>query len=216
MYISDKNMTDLENQSINLDELNEPTNLHDIIVNSNNLSTNCDNNKTVIHHSCFNKISSKNNNNNNQSIPQCPNALIYTLITVITTKPSLLDDESKSKVVHYFKSNKISAKGLVSLEYLKTLNTSRTKTLTWIKYEKLLCWLIKEKIYQPSTMANEVLYVVKSELEPAIASNFCSVINSCVKYCREVSNGQFEEEEEKWCEIIDWISWFLGTNDDCF
>lgn len=210
-------MTDSENQLINLEELNEPTNLHDIIVKSNNLSTNCDNNKTVIHHSCFSRSNNNNNiDNSNHPIPQCPNSLIYTLISVISTKPNLLDDESKSKVVHYFKSNKISAKELVHLEYLKILNTSHTKTLTWIKYEKLLSWLIKEKIYQPSTMANEVLFVVKSELEPAIASNFCSVISSCVKYCREVSNGQFEEEEEKWCEIIDWISWFLGANDDCF
>lgn len=202
-------MTNLEDV-LDFEKLNEPKNLHDIIEKSKNLTTKCDQNKTVIHLLCFER------SKDDQIVPQCPNSLIYLLTKVIATKPSLLDDDAKARVVRYFKDNNILAKGLVYLEYLKILSSSQTKNMTWIKYEMLLSQLIKEKVYQPSTMANEVLSVVKSELDADIASNFCSVMNSCVKYCREVSNEHLEEEEEKWCEIIDWMSWFLATNDDHF
>lgn len=202
-------MNDLKD-ILDFNELKEPRNLYEIIEKSKNLTSKCDQNKTVIHRLCF------DDGNNDQIIPLCPNALLYILIKVIAIKPSLLDDDTKTKVVHYFKDNNIRAKGLVYSEYLAILSTSKTKSMSWIKYETLLSRLIKEKIYQPSTMANEVLSVVKSEMDADIACNFCPVINSCVKYCREVSYGCLEEEEEKWCEIIDWISWFLATNDDNF
>lgn len=187
-----------------------PAMLSSLIEKSFNNTMNCDKNETVIHSKCLIK------SDDNQVSAQCPNALIYLLIKALAIKPDLLEDKAKDKVVKYYKDKKITARGLVYLEYLKILNTAQSKTLTWLKYETLLSHLIRERIYDPSTMANEVLSVVKCELPRDIAIKFCSVIDSCVKHCREATKGKFEEEEEKWCEIIEWISWFLASSEDDF
>ena len=85
--------------------------------------------------------------------------------------------------------------------------------MIWIKYESLLVHLIKELIYEPKTMANEVLHMVKNEFsDPKVASKFSPVLSSCARVCREINNKHAldEEIEEKWSEIIEWMGWFMS------
>jgi len=144
----------------------------------------------------------------------CPQSLIVMIVKVIAKKPNLFDDSIKEGLLDYFKTNKVSAKGLISLSVLQNLHKADSQLLTWIKYEILLIHLIKERIYEPKTMANEILALTKSDLPSNVATKFSSVLQSCLKYCREVNKGRMdEEEEEKWTEIIDWMSWFICDED---
>lgn len=190
-----------------LDKIKEPSQLQDVIKQAKSLETKCDKNASVIHENCFDA---------DLLVPQCPKALINLIIKTIASRPSLVDDNVKFQISDYFKTNNIKAQGLVSQDILTTLYSgSESQLITWVKYEAILSHLIREFIYEPKTMASEVLQTVKNELDPRVAAKFSSVLNECVKFCREINNRHAfdEEEEEKWCEIIDWMSWFL-VNDD--
>lgn len=193
-------------------EITESSNLSHYFRESKNNNTNCNDNKSANHHDCIVK-----ENDLELPRPQCPNSFIYILMRVLASQPKLLDDSARDAVASYFRSNKIKAEGLVTTENLSLLDQSKSQLMTWLKYEILLTHLIKEQIYEPKTMANETLVTVKSELGPRIASKFSSVLSSCVKHCRESNRHNADEEEkEKWCEIIDWMSWFIVTDEDSF
>lgn len=213
-----------------IDKIHEPQDLLCILKEAKCDSQECDNNKTFIHNRCieFKQLSDQNcnthgdNNDANQRkinllpIPHCQDALVYIIIEVIAQSPKLIDDDAKQNFAHYYKTNNVEARRLVLPEYLSLLSTANSQLLAWLKYETLLIHLIKEQIYAPKTFANEILAIVKNELKPNIAAKFSSVVSACVKYCREANKGknEDEEEEEKWCEIIDWMSWFMSTDDD--
>lgn len=193
-------------------ELTESSNLSIYIREFKNSNSKCNDNKTTNHHDCIVK-----ENDAELPKPQCPVSFIHILMKVLASQPKLLDDSARDAVVFYFRSNKIKAEGLVTVENLSLLNQSKSQLMTWLKYELLLIQLIKEQIYEPKTMANETLVIVKSELGTQIASKFSSVLNTCVKHCRESNRHNVdEEEEEKWCEIIDWMSWFIVSDEDSF
>lgn len=201
-------MTDVDEL---IGRLNDAKELIDIIERyKKNTSADCDgivdNSKRQNHLAHIEEIS-----------PLCPDSIISLLIRVIATKPNLIDDDVKAKVVGCFKDKNVKISKLISIENLTNLHKSGSQLISWIKYESLLNHLIKERIYESSTMANEVLSIVKDELNPAIACKLASVIEGCVKQCRESSKGNDDEElEEKWCEIIDWMSWFLASREDDF
>lgn len=137
--------------------------------------------------------------------------LISIAIEVLSLQPNLFDEVALKTLIDYFKGCQTLAQGLITIEIVTKLHSSKSQTLTWIKYENLLRSFIKEHIYKPKTMVNELLELSKNELDPTLASRFSSVINGCVKYCRESQNHNAEgEEEEKWSEIVEWMSWFLG------
>lgn len=146
-----------------------------------------------------------------------PESIVVLLIKVIGAKPNLVDDDVKAKLVKCFKYKNVKIKKMISIENLLILHKSGSQIISWIKYEYLLNHLIKEQIYEPEALASEVLSLVKDELNPAIACKLASVIEGCVKTCRETSKAKGDDEmEEKWCEIIDWMSWFLASKDDDF
>ena len=153
------------------------------------------------------------------SVPQakCPKSLVHIIGLVLAKKPNLIDDNIRIRLSDYYKLNKIKATGLVSHDMLKLLHTNcESKLITWIKFEALLVHLIKDYVYEPKTLASEILETVKDDLDSQLAANFSSILNGCVKVCREVNNRRAldEEEQEKWCEIIEWMSWFLAGDDD--
>lgn len=195
-----------------LGNLMKSSNLIDFINRSKNDTTKCDENNSTIHHDCI-----VEDDNAELFTSLCPSSLIFTLMKVIATEPKLLDDLAKDAVASYFKTHQVKAKNLITIDNLTILSRSKTQMMTWLKYEILLIHLIKEQIYEPKTMANETLNIVKSEMSPEITSKFSSVLNTCVKHCRESNRHNIdEEEEEKWCEIIDWMSWFIVTEEDSF
>lgn len=196
------------NKSIS--QINESSVLNDIISGSNFITSKCDGQGSFSSHlDCFDYTG------NELLKPQCQYALTFALVKILATNPKLIDDSIKSSVVGYFKLHEVKAKGFLSQEILSVLSETQSPLLTWLKYESLLCQLIKEKIYEPKAVANEVLETVKNDLPQEVAIKFSSVLDSCVKHCREAGGGQSDEEEKgKWCEIIDWMSWFLVDQDD--
>lgn len=194
-----------------IDDLNGSDQLIDIIDGyQKNTTTDCDNN-------CDISISESHEKATDNITPLCPDSVIGLLIKVISKKPNLLDDDVRAKVVKVFKEKNIKVRNMISVEHLTTLHASGSQIISWIKYESLLNLLIKEEIYDPKSMASEVLSIVREELNPAIACKLASVIEGCVKHCRESSRGKSDDElDEKWCEIIDWMSWFLASKDDDF
>lgn len=182
--------------------------LYKLIRESKNQSSECDKNKKFHHKLCFDR-------NDSTPIPQCPNAFAYTVVELLANKPELFDEELRTEIAQYYDRINLKVSGLMSLEYLTLLNEkTKTPTLSWIKYENLISELIKKQKYEPKTVANEVLAIVKDEIPANIGAKFASVLESCVKHCRDTNkNIQDEEDEEKWCEIIDWMSWFIGSAD---
>jgi len=200
-----------------LNKITESSQLNDLINKSKNISSNCGkNNNSAIHKQCF-AYMQQDTSNHQLPIPQCQTALANFIIQVLSLKPKLLDDTTKDSLVKYFKANNIKSSGLVTLNNLYTLYQTKFQLITWLKYESLLIHLMKEQVYEPKTLTNEVLSIVKNELQPEIATKFSSAMNACVQYCREANAGKIDdEEEEKWCEIIDWVSWFVGTEENAF
>lgn len=189
----------------------EPQNFIKIIEQSQSSRQKCNQNETIIHNKCLLEVL---DSDKKLLVPQCPDSFNYMIIDVLAKKPNLIDEISRDLIAKYYKKNAIKVKGLMSLNYLKILNETKFSTTTWLKYETLVIHLIKEQLYEPKSVANELLHIVKDEIPENIASKFASVLESCVKYCREANKEcQDEEEEEKWCEIIDWMSWFIGSSE---
>lgn len=206
-------MTSLE---ISINSIEQPNQLCDIIQQSKNITTKCDSNDSTSssHQDCY----LTHDHHSQFVIPQCSSALVNFLIKILASRPYLIDDSVKNLAANYFKENNLKAQGLISQDVLRALSSgSGSQIIVWIHYEALLSHLIKENVYEPKTVANETLRTVKHELDPKIAAKFSSVLNSCVRRCREIDNRQAidqeQEEEEKWCEIIDWMSWFLIDED---
>lgn len=176
-------------------------------------SPKCDSNSSVIlqHQDCFEEQDGL------PATPKCYRALLSLVLKCISSKPDLVDDESKRKLSDLLKLNSIKVEGLVSLDILRMLDSgSGSQIMTWIKYESFLIHLIKELVYEPKTMANEVLALARIELEPKISAKLSPLLNPCAKVCREVNSkiAEDEEVEEKWCEIIDWMGWFMSGQED--
>lgn len=203
-------MTNL-NCQLQFDNLLETKDLLYLVEKSRNSTSKCNSdNKTSVHEQCFTLDSDKS-----LWIPQCPSALMFTLINIIATKPNLFEDDMKKAVVSYYQRHLIKLNGLLNMKYLEIMhNKSKTPALSWLKFESLLTHLIKEKIYEPRTVADELLTFVKADIPEHIASKLASVMEACAKFCRDANKHAMEEEEkEKWCEIIDWLSWFIGSSE---
>lgn len=136
------------------------------------------------------------------------------MIHIIASKPAHFDEEIKETINQCVKSNGIEVTGLVTKDVLKMLSTANpnSQTMVWIKYESFLKQMIKERAYNPKSMANELLAIIKHDLEPGLSLKLSSALKSCVDLCRQVNNKHEpdEEEKEKWCEIIDWMSWMMS------
>lgn len=149
---------------------------------------------------------------------RCPNSLLYILSRVLLEHPEIVDDVMRKQVSNYYKHHKIDAEGFITIEFIKSLHENKKNpSITWLKYETLLTHLIKEQAYKPKTLANELLALVKCELDKDMGAKFASAISGCVKYCQQIKSNDHvdpEEDEEKWCEIVDWISWFLSPEED--
>jgi hypothetical protein len=186
------------------------------IEKSSKLNKRCDNTSTVIseHAQCF-----ESNAGSEHSVKwiACPRAVLYLIINLIASKPTLLDDDSKKLLSDYLKQQDVKVSGLVTENILKLLNSknANSQTMTWLKYEILLKQLISDYVYEPKTLSNEIIAHVKKDLDPSLAIKFSSALKSCVDICRKINNKHVpdEEEEEKWCEIIDWMSWLMSGND---
>lgn len=198
----------MSNLETKIDNIKEIKQLCELINTAQTAEIKCTvDNNSVIHYDCYDNI-------DGQLIPKCPHCLVYILVRILVTQPTLIEDASRKSISSYFKTKHIQVRGLISLENLKLLNRSQVPSSTWLKYETLLIHLIREEVYEPKTMASEILATVKDDMEPSLAGRFSSAISGCVKYCRDFKNGNIDEEEkEKWCEIIDWMSWFLAPQD---
>lgn len=187
-----------------MDHLAEPKQLQDLILISS-FNNSCDLDQSIIQHNCY---------KNNQSDAKCAKGLIRLIVEVIASKPDLLDEEVMECLISRLESSTIRITNLISHDILIYLQngSSPSQARTWLKYENLIIKLIRRNIYDTETMANEILCIVRREIEPQVAQKFSSVLSSCVKVCRETSKNTGQEGgEEKWCEIIDWMSWFLGS-----
>lgn len=203
-----------------IERISKPVQVKELIDKAGKLTSksDCDHSNS---NGCFNMDELK-------PIPICDEAFLSLIINLISLKPKLMDESVTESISQYYKDRK--AEGLISLKNLETLHDqTHSPTYTWLKYESLLSNLIKKDIYKPKSMANEVLVVVKNELRPDLGSKLASVLESCVKLCREAGKSRARgsmvgelgdeeaeegEEEEKWCEIIDWMSWFIGSREE--
>ena len=121
-----------------------------------------------------------------------------------------MNDEARKAIVGHYKKRNISATDQISHDKLKYLHSQcKSPQLSWLQFELILRALINGKIYAPKTMANELMALLKIELDPELAGRFANVVESLVKHCREISKSDDEELQEKWCEIIEWTSWCL-------
>lgn len=193
-----------------LRELSEPEHMQAIIDSTNNLE--CDENSKLVldHQNCFEESTTK-------CLPKakCHKALLCLFIKGATVNPNLQNDQVRKTLSDFLRKQNIKVDRLMSLDILEHLS-SEGKSIAWIKYECLVTGLVKDLIYAPKTMANEVLTLAKIELSPQIASSLSSFLSSCAKTCREVNKASEsdDEVEEKWCEIIDWMGWFMSDKDD--
>lgn len=141
-----------------------------------------------------------------------PDDIIELIMEILSQKAEYFSDKSKQLIIDFLDKHKTKLrKSILSIENLEIINKSKSPTLSWIKLESFLKSLIKYKIYEPKRVANELLELTKIEIDKSISSRFASTLSGCVEYCREFGGlTAEEEEEEKWCEIIDWMSWFIG------
>lgn len=164
----------------------------------------------VIHLNCF-----KQEPENLLPIPKCLKSFLYAVIKTISSQPKIFTDECRDCMVKNLMVNDVKVRGLISLKILHTLYKSDHQLMTWLKYEYILIALIKERLYETKSIASEILEVVKNDLEPEISRKFSPIMKSCAKHCRESNKDNIDEEEkEKWCEIIDWMSWFVVAAED--
>lgn len=171
----------------------------------------CNTSQSVMQHDCY------VDSDNNLTIPQCPSGVLSLLVKIIASKPDLIDEETLNSLVALFQRHSVKLANLVEYDILTALynGKSDSQTKTWIKYENLIKKLINCDLYDPSALANEALQVVSKELNPNIAYKFSSLLSSCVDFCRKSGKiNPAEEEEQKWCEILEWMSWFLSTDND--
>lgn len=190
-----------------MDHLERPEQLQDLITGTN-VKNKCDPNSTIGQHKCY---------TSDESNPQCAIGLVSLVLEIIASKPEIFDEKAMQCLISHLNNNSIKFVNLVTADILLHLHrgSSPSQTRTWLKYENLIVNAIKKDIYDTETMANEILGIVHKEIDPVVARKFSSLLGSCVKVCREKtkSKGQ-DEDEEKWCEIIDWMSWFLGSEED--
>ena len=201
-----------------LDHLRESKDLQNLIIGQADvIARKCDNKSNVIfeHHDCF-ELAATQNQQQSSTTP-CHRALLILVLKCIATKQSVVDDEVKKRLSSQFKDHNLKAEGLLNQDVLNLLNNgSDSQILIWIKYESLLTHLIQEHIYEPKTMLDEVLTLMKNELHPNLAAKLSPVLSTCAQICRKVSTEQTPDDnlEEKWSEIIDWIGWFISGNDN--
>lgn len=142
-----------------------------------------------------------------------PEKFYVKLMQLMITRPTILDESARKSIGDLFERSNLRSQNLISHAVLEGLSASKSQTSTWLAYERLLVHLIKAQLYEPKTLTSEVLTIVKSDMKKETATKFSSVLSECARHCREAITGD-EEEEEKWCEIMDWLSWFM-VGDDC-
>lgn len=140
---------------------------------------------------------------------------IQLIISCLATKPYVFNAKVYESVSFYNEhSNMALAQGYITPDNLKLLSTSSNSHTTWLKYEMLLCYLIRNKQLTPKILAEEILTTIKHDLDQNILASVSSVLSSCVRRCRQVNpKNADDEDEEKWCEILDWLAWFCSSND---
>lgn len=146
-------------------------------------------------------------------VPLCPDSLIYVLFKTLRDRPQIIDDQVRVACSKYYQDNKIKAEGLIDLKYLNILQGSKHSSTAWLKLETLLVHLIKKEVYLTQTMGDEILRVMKTELDDNLASKLSSLFKECAAVCRQISGKNNPEDEEKWIEIIEWLSWFVAHKD---
>lgn len=184
--------------------------VQDLILRSSDYNK-CHINQTVIQHKCFLDTESS------ICIPQCTTGMLNLMLNIVATKPDLIDDKVIDCLVAHFQKSPGKLTNLITYDTLNLLHNGKddSQTKKWLKYEILIKRFINCGIYEPSTMLNEVLGVARKELDDDVARKFSSLISSCVDTCRKSKKiSREEEEEQKWCEILDWMSWFLGSDDN--
>lgn len=143
--------------------------------------------------------------------------LIYIILKYISKKPETIQDMSviNNAFVTYCKRNNVSFKSLINQSTLSILDASNKKSQTWLKFEILLKKLIKDRIYNPKNLAKELLDFIKLDTETSIQVRLASCIQACLSECREANKADGEDDfEDKWMEIIEWMSWFLNSEDE--
>lgn len=183
-------------------QIHDSSSLEKILKTLDYDATKCKDNDGVIHITCYQY-------ENQLPKPQCPHSLIYLILNLLAHSPRVVEDSCQTLVSEYFQKNQLKAPCMINLSNLNILKRSKSQTLTWIRFESFLTRLIKDKVYEPKSMSNEVLEVVKNELPMDIRGKLASVVKSCVPHCQQAIDYE-EEERNKWCEILDWMSWFIG------
>lgn len=130
------------------------------------------------------------------------------VMKIIINKPKLFDERARILVSQYYHKGKLKVSKLMDLKNLERIQASKFPTLAWLKFELLIKELVQKQLYEPSILANELIFIVKNELDSSMSSRLRSLIQSCINDCRSISSTEIEEEH-KWCEIIDWISWAI-------
>lgn len=160
----------------------------------------------------FNLTAHDNHNENNTN--QHDSTLQNFILDLIVERPKLFDDSARAEVVDFYKRRHAKINRLLDMKNLYRLSESKFQNLSWIVFEALLINLIKNQVYEPKVIASEMMNIVKRDVEPVLSSKLATLLKSCVPYCRQSgAHSVDEEEEEKWCEIIDWLSWAITDED---
>lgn len=188
----------------------DPAQVSKFVVRCKLCNQNCDRNLAEVHSSCIERVDFEGGSSD---VHLCQNAFVSIVVDIITTKPKILDDQVTDSIVACYKTSGESAGGFLMLDHLRTLHKSSSPTMSWLKFENLLIRLIKEQVYDATKFGTEALGLVKHEMPDEVAGKFSSLLGACVPHCRAQTKLTGADDDGTWCEIIDWMSWFLGSAD---
>ena len=143
------------------------------------------------------------------------NYFVELIITLLASKPHIFESKVYESISsHHERCTEAPAQGYITPNNLRSLSLSSNSRTTWLKYEMVLCHLIKKKQLTSKILAEEILSTIKVDIETDILASVSSVLSACVKKCQQVNpNDTNDEDQEKWCEILDWLAWFCSSND---
>ncbi|KAG9509809.1 hypothetical protein GZH46_01661, partial [Fragariocoptes setiger] len=118
------------------------------------------------------------------------------LIEMFAQRPTSIDDDVYSLCYDFYRKFDIRASGYLDCNSLVKLSKSKQSTLTWIKYEKLLCKMIAMKILTLNVVEQEVMNTVRQNLDTVTLQKISGLLASCAKQSRQMLRAADEDAQK--------------------
>lgn len=140
--------------------------------------------------------------------------IIDLIISVVTYQPLIMDTDFILRLVAFYLDNKLTVSRLISPRNLYILSLSNTHK-TWDKFESILVRFTHKEIYNVQVFEGDVLTVINKDNEwnANLLTKLASCIKSVVDVCK--ADARFRDYHEN-IELVDWLSWFCGQQDQVF